>query len=413
MGRVILHGDLNNFYASVECLLRPELKGQPVAVGGNEERRHGIVLAKNYLAKSFGIKTGETLWQARRKCPALIVVPPRFDLYLLFSAKVRKIFDSYTNFVEPFGLDEAWLDISGKKIDLEKGRQIADNLRFKTRQELGITLSVGVSYNKIFAKLGSDYKKPDATTVISRENYRSLVWNLPVRSLLFVGAATEARLAELGILTIGALARTPKELLVSLLGKNGETLWCFANGEDNTPVAESLSQRQIKSIGNSITTPRDLKTPEDVRIIFYVLAESVASRLRGANLSCNGVQIQIRDKLLYSFERQAKLNRPSCSSGVLAKKALDLFNKSYQWRQPLRSLGLRAIDLETPQDCRQLSLFDDIALREKEENLNRVLDDLRRRFGYNCIGRAIVYEDKDLAGLNPKEEHIIYPKPFA
>lgn len=404
VARIILHGDLNNFYASVECLLQPELRNKAVAVGGNEEQRHGIVLAKNGLAKARGIKTGEALWQARKKCPGLIVVPPRFELYELFSQRARKIFESYTPLVEPFGIDEAWLDMSGRHMNMEKGRRMADRLRGQIRRELGITLSVGVSDNKVFAKLGSDLKKPDATTVISRENYRQIVWNLPVRALLYVGSATERALAKEGIYTIGALAGASEGRLKALLGKNGAMLWRFANGLDDAAVAAGNQPREVKSIGHGITASRDLENLEDVRQVFYLLAEKVGIRLRQAGLVCQMVQISIRDNRLLSCQRQGRLEEPSCLTGDLAAKALDIFQSAYIWERPLRSLELRAVQLQPPTEARQLRLFDDSAEREKAEKLERTLDDLRRRFGYQCIQRAILYQDPELIHFNPEGE---------
>lgn len=205
--RTILHCDMNNFYASVECLYNPALRGKPVAVGGDVEARHGIILAKNYEAKKYGVQTGEALWQAKQKCPGLTIVPPSFEKYLRFSRLAREIYGCYTDRIESFGLDECWLDLTGSERLFGGGKAVADKLRERIKFELGVTISVGVSHNKIFAKLGSDMKKPDATTVITRENYKDVVWPLPVSDLLFVGPATTRKLARYGIHTIGQLAQ--------------------------------------------------------------------------------------------------------------------------------------------------------------------------------------------------------------
>ena len=290
--RVILHSDMNNFYAGVECHHRPEVRNKPVVVGGDEEQRHGIVLAKNYLAKAAGIKTGETLWQARNKIDGLVVLPPNYPLYLRYSRLAREIYSKYTAQIESFGLDECWLDVSG-----DNGVLIADEIRERIKKELGVTASVGVSYNKIFAKLGSDIKKPDATTVVSEDNYREVAWPLPVEDLLFVGRATKQKLNKYCIYTIGDLAQTPESFLQGKFGKVGSVLFSFANGFDQSPVMHIDEQSCIKSIGNSTTTPRDLVNDEDVKIIMYVLSESVCTRMREHGFRCRTVQISVRDNL--------------------------------------------------------------------------------------------------------------------
>ena len=259
MERIILHSDCNSFYASVECLHHPEIREKPVAVGGDIEQRHGIILAKNQLAKQFHVSTGEAIWRAKQKCPELIVLPPNFPLYLRFSRLARDIYLDYSNRVEPFGLDEAWLDITSSENQKDKGERTAHEIRKRIREELGITVSIGVSYNKIFAKLGSDYRKPDAVTMITKENYRQIAWPLPVSDLLYVGPATKRKLNGFGVHTIGELAQTPVEILRSKFGKIGDILWCFSNGLDSSPVADFQNQPVVKSIGNSTTAPRDLE----------------------------------------------------------------------------------------------------------------------------------------------------------
>jgi len=409
MERVILHSDLNNFYASVECLYHPKLRDQPVVVGGDEEARHGIVLAKNQIAKAYGIKTGDVLWEARRKCPGLVAVPADFQLYLKFSRKVREIYADYTDLIEPFGIDENWLDVTGSLGLYGSGENIADAIRKRVYEELGVTVSVGVSFNKIFAKLGSDMKKPNATTIITKENYPSAIWQLPAADLLYVGRSTEKKLSAMGVHTIGDLARCDVNLLHKRLGVWGIMLHRFANGEDHSPVAKREAESCIKSVGNSITAPRDLTTLEDVKAVFYMLAESVAARLRGYGLKCTGVQIYIRDKDLISCERQAKLTFPSCLTSEIAEKAMEIFTSKYHMSKALRSIGVRGIRLVPENEAYQLDMFSDQQWREKSEKAERAVDEIRDRFGYFAIQRGILLKDKKLTGINPKDDHIIFP----
>ena len=311
MDRVIIHSDANCFYASVEMLYHPEFAGKPLAVGGDPEARHGIVLTANYIAKKHGVKTGMALWQARQACPDVIFVPPRMDLYLKFSSMLREIYGEYTDKIEPYGCDEAWLDVSDSSSLKGDGRKIADEISARVKKELGITVSEGISWNKIYAKLGSDYKKPDAITEFNRENYKSLIWKLPASDLLYVGRSTNRTLSKYGIHTIGDLACTDPDFLLKTLGKMGLVIHSFANGWDESPVATEGYSAPIKSIGNSTTTPRDLENDLDVQIIFMALAESVSARLRKHGFKCNTVAISIRDNSLYHFFRQMHLREPT------------------------------------------------------------------------------------------------------
>ena len=404
--RVILHADINNFYASVECLHRPELRNLPVAVGGDEKLRHGIVLAKNYAAKATGIRTGETLWQARLKCPGLVVLPPNYPLYLRFARFARQIYADFTDRIEPFGLDEAWLDVSGSD-----GLLTADTIRERIRRELGVTASVGVSYNKIFAKLGSDLKKPDATTLVSRENFQTVAWPLPVEELLYVGRATREKLQRYSIHTIGQLAAAPLSFLRGIFGKVGDVLHTFANGRDQSPVMRLDEEAQVRSIGNSTTTPRDLTCDDEVKIILFVLSESVCARLREHGLLCRTVAVSIRDNALFCFERQSKLPAPSHISAEIAGTAMQLFRRHYSWPRPIRSIGVRCSDLLPANGPLQLTVFDDDT-RDKLAALDKTVDALRKRFGHFCIQRASVSADQPLGGIDPKGDHIIHPVGF-
>lgn len=407
--RVILHADLNNFYASVECLYNPALREIPLVVGGDPELRHGIVLAKNYPAKAYGIVTGEALWQADRKCPNLTVVKPNFELYLYYAHRVRAIYGDYTDQIEPFGLDEAWLDVTGSCCAGLTGEKIAAEIRRRTREELGLTTSVGVSFNKIFAKLGSDMKKPDATTVITRENFKSKVWPLPAGDLLYVGPSTRRRLARFGVQTIGELARLSPDFLRQQFGKWGDVLHSFANGLDSSPVAVFGTSSLIKSIGNSTTTPRDLETSQDIQLILYVLSESVAMRLRQHHFKCQTVQLYVRDVDLGSYERQARLERPSQLSSDIARLAMSLFTASYTWARPVRSIGVRGSDLVDADTGVQLSFFADESQIQRHWQLETTIDQIRARFGTASVRRAITLKDRSLGRINPKDDHVIFP----
>ena len=411
MNKVILHSDCNNFYASVECLYNPSLRDKPVAVGGDPEQRHGIVLAKNYIAKKYGIQTGEALWQAKQKCPDIVFIHPHYDRYMRFSEMAREIYYQYTDQVESFGLDENWLDVTGSTCLFGDGKSIADQIRNRIKKELGITVSIGVSYNKIFAKLGSDMKKPDATTVITIEDFKQKVWPLPVNDLLYVGNATLRKLRNYGICTIGMLAQTDCKYLQHWFGKVGIMLWQFANGLDTSPVNNIGAKSLIKSIGNSTTTPRDLIDDEDVKITIYVLAESVAARLREHGFICRTVQLSLRDNTLFSFERQVKLDVPTCSSTAVATAAFQLFQNNMRSQYAIRSVGVRACDLLLD-DVRQLSIMPNAIRQLKEEDAETAIDDIRRRFGHFAIQRGIMMTDKRLSDLNPKDDHTIHPVSF-
>lgn len=408
--RVILHSDLNNFYASVECLYHPEYRGKPLAVLGDPEARHGVVLAKNYEAKSHDVKTGDPMWMAKQKCPDIIFVPPHYDLYMKHSKLVREIYAEYTDKVEPYGLDECWLDVTGSTMLFGSGKEIADKLRERIKFELGVSVSVGVSFNKIFAKLGSDMKKPDATTVIESERFKEIVWPLPVKELLYVGRATHNKLRRKGIFTIGDLADTNPENLRFWLGKMGVVLWQFANGLDTSPVSNIGAKSMIKTVGNSTTAPRDLISNEDIKITLMVLSESVSARLREYGFICRTVQIGIRDNELNLIERQGKLEIPNRTAKSIFELAFSLFKKHTNGK-PIRSLNVRACDLE-PIDHVQLSLLPDVSQLQKQEELEAAMDDLRNRFGHFSVQKGLMLTDKELSALDPKNDHIIHPMSF-
>ena len=409
MARHILHVDQNCFYASVEMQRHPELRDKPLAVCGSQEERHGIVLTANYLAKPYGVKTGMAIWQARQRCPNLVILPPDMDEYIRFSRMARDIYEDYTDQIEPFGLDESWLDVTGSVGLFGDPMSIAREISGRIKFELGITASIGVSDNKITAKLGSDYKKPDAITRIVADNYKEIAYPLPVEDLLYVGPATSRKLRAIGISTIGRLAECPVDVLVRRLGKMGAVLHTFANGRDVSPVQRSDHIPNIKSVGNSATTPRDLETEADVKLMLYLLAESVCARMRELVSRCTVVEIYVRDTQLNSIVRQRKLQAPSCSSQELAETGLDIFRRNYRWDRPVRSIGLRGAGLVEAQGTVQLSLYTEDQKRDKWERIDTAVDHLRQRYGYMSVRRALMDSDPLLGHINVKDGHTVHP----
>ena len=372
MSRTILHSDCNCFYASVELLHHPELRGRPVAVCGNPEARHGIILTADYTAKRYGVKTGMALWQARQLCPDLIFLPARMDLYLRFSRMAQEIYSEYTDKVEPYGIDESWLDVSDSVSIKGDGYSIAKEINNRMKKELGITVSIGVSFNKVFAKLGSDYES----------------------------------------------------ILTKKFGKVGNILHAFANGYDTSPVKIENTSAPIKSVGNSTTTPKDMRTDEDVKIVLYILAESVAARLRENGFRCRTVEISIRDKELFHFSKQTKLKNASNITGEIAEAAYMLYKKSYSlpaneyelkrfgtefYQKPLRSIGISGSDLVTDFYWEQMDIFMDPKLREKRMKMDVTVDNIRKRFGFYSIQRGLMYRDSILSACNAKEDHTVHP----
>ena len=409
--RTILHSDLNNFYTSEEILRHPELKDSPLIVCGNKEDRHGIVLAKNMIAKSAGIKTGDVYWEAKRKAPDLAELPADFSAYLRVSKEVRKIYERYTDRVEAFGIDECWLDVSDAARIFGGGVKIAEEIRRAVKSEIGITASVGVSWNKIFAKLGSDMKKPDAVTEITPENYKDIVWRLPVEELLYVGKATKRKLNKYGIFTIGELARTDEKLLCGWLGKWGTYLHVFANGRDETPVVRRGEEQNIKSIGNSLTNYRDLDCDEDVYLLLLLLSDSVAARLRESAFSkARTVQIMVTDTSLLHYVRQGKLPLPSRSAKEIADFAFLMFKDLFPSKYNVRALSVSVRDFLDGNE--QLNVFSDVLEEKKSDDLERSLDALRRKYGNNVIQRATILKDERLKHMDIKGEHVIHPENY-
>ena len=387
--RIILHCDLNCFFASVELLDKPALQNVPVAVCGDPASRHGIILAKNEPAKRLGVQTAETVWQAKQKCPHLILLPPHHSLYADYSRRVNTIYGQYTDLVEPFGIDESWLDVTGS-LHLFGGdaRQLADDIRARLRQELGLTISVGVSFNKVFAKLGSDYKKPDATTVISRENWRDMVGPLPVGDLLFVGRAARRTLSQFGVETIGQLAACKPELLEQLMGKAGLQLYRYANGLDDAPVRPQHEQEPVKSVGNSTTFPENLTRWEQVRGGLQMLCDSVAARLRQQGLYCGGVAVGVRDAQFRTVSRQMRLPGPTHLMRDIYGAALELTGRIWKAPNPVRLLSVTALYITDSTDSyQQLDLLagDATARNRRQEQLESAMDAIRGKYGRDAI----------------------------
>ena len=396
MERTILHCDMNNFYASVECMLNPSLRGHPVAVGGDVENRHGIILAKNYEAKKFGIQTGEALWQAKQKCPKLIIVPPHYEEYLKYSRLAHSIYADYTDLIEPYGMDEVWMDVTGSTKAFGSGEVIANTLRERIKYELGLTISVGVSFCKVFAKLGSDMKKPDAVTVIPKDSFRDIIWDLPASDMLGVGRSTEKLLSSYGIHTIGQLANAYPDLMQRKLGKNGMVLLAFANGEDRSKVAPQDYEPPMKSIGHGITTMQDLENNAEVWNIMLALTQDIGHKLRVYNKNAAGVAIYIRyivDKQIAGKQWQCQLPVRTHSAAIIAKEAYRLFERSYGWEYPIRSVTVRAINLCSQDLPEQLQFFSDAATVERKEKLETAIEDIRRRFGKYSIQPACLCQN--------------------
>ena len=391
--RAILHSDLNSFYASVEMMLDPKLRGKAVAVCGSTEERHGIVLAKSELAKKAGVKTGMANWEARKACKDLIVVPPQYEQYLKYSKLTQAIYQRYTDLIEPFGMDECWLDVSGSQMICGDAMTVAEDIRTATREELGLTVSIGVSFNKIFAKLGSDMKKPDAITEITQENFKEKVWPLPASDLIYVGPATTRKLASYGVTTIGELAALDPAFLKRLLGVNGVALWTFANGADQSRVMHKDFVSPVKSIGHGITCVSDLLNEEEVWKVILELSQDVGHRLRVHGLSARTVQVFVRGDNLFGSQFQCKLPFKTQLPSEIAAMAFKDFKEHYKWGTKVRSVTVRAIELVPKDQPEQLTLFVDHSQREKRERLQEAIEEIRGRYGKRAITNAILMGD--------------------
>lgn len=400
MKRSILHVDCNNFFASVESVYDPSLRSVPCAVAGSKEDRHGIILAKNELAKKYGVKTGEAVWQAKNKCPELVTVEPHFERYNRFSKLFKGICFEYTDLLESFGIDECWLDVTGNR---KSADVIAEEIRQRVKNTYGLTVSVGVSFNKVFAKLGSDMKKPDAVTVITEENFREKIWKLPAGDMLGVGRRTLKCLNSHGISTIGELADTEPDTLRRWFGKSGDMLWKYANGLDDSRVMRFDEKVPPKSVSSGYTPYRNLENETDVRILVYALSENVAAQLRKHGLSCRTISISVRDKELNYINRQCRADHEISDSSVIAEKALELFRREYKSDVPVRSMTVCASDLVPYSEEIQLDLSGEAIRDERRSRINSAVDRIRKRYGYSSVCHAVIMQDRRLGMFDPKE----------
>ena len=407
MKRIILHSDMNACYASIEAKLNPSLKGKAMAVAGNPKNRNGIILAKSQEAKEMGVATGMPIWEALTKCRDLILVPPQYDEYLKHSKMAKKIYYDYTNQVESFGLDECFLDVSGSTKLFGSGLDIAQEISRRMKEEVGLTVSIGVSFCKVFAKLGSDMKKPDAITVIDEDNWKDKVWPLKAEAMVGIGPATKKKLNRIGLYTLGDIANTPLSLMQNLLGVNGAYLWTYANGKDLRPVVDINHKDIIKTIGNSSTCRKDLLKDGEVKNVLQELSFSVSRRLREANLEANGVEIFIRDNELFSETFRTDLKLATQSSITLADAGFALFLEKYDWHLPIRAVGIRATNLNPLGSGSQLDVFMECDKYFKEESCDKAIYEIRKKYGKDIISFAALKRDIKL----PKELNEIITLP--
>ena len=394
MDRVILHCDCNSFYASVELLSHPELRDKPVAVGGDSESRHGIILAKNEAAKKCKVQTAETIWQAKKKCPDLILLPPHHEQYAKYSKIINGIYTEYTDLVEPFGIDESWLDVTSTYMMFARTPfEFAQIIRKRVKEETGLTVSIGVSFNKIFAKLGSDYKKPDAVTEINRDNYKDIVYPLPIQDMIYVGKTTQKSLNDIGIFTIGQLARMSQELLENMFGKHGTDLYRSANGLDDSPVTNYYDEKEIKSVGSGSTFAKNLSEMGEIKPALMSLSEDVGARLRKNKMYANGVQLRIKYPDFKVIQRQTKIHSTDVTAEIY-DTAVKLFGENADLSEGIRALTVTAIDLSKEKTGVQTSLFDDVTdadkKRDKREKLQSTIDGIRMKFGVDSLKSATV-----------------------
>ena len=402
--RAILHSDANCFYASVETVLNPKLRGKAVAVCGLQEERHGIVLAKSEKAKKAGVKTGMAIWQAQQCCRDLIIAPPRYDYYLKFSKLLHGIYKRYTDHVEPFGMDECWLDVTGTQMS---PMAIAEEIRQSVKDELGLTVSIGVSFNKIFAKLGSDYKKPDAITEFTRENFKEKVWPLPCSDLLYCGPATTAKLNRICVYTIGDIAKLPPEVMQRKFGKNGVQLWRFANGLDESRVAHQDYISPAKSVGHGITCVEDLLNPQEAKMVIYALSQDIGYKLRAMRLKTRGVQLWVRDCELGGYGWQQALDIATDDEAVIAESAFELLQKKYVWHKNVRSITVSANKLTNGIAPTQLDIFNNYEKIDRRTRVNNSIDTIREKFGKGTVIPAIILNEKKMP--KNKDREIIMP----
>lgn len=410
MERVIFHCDMNNFYATVEAKMNPELKGKALAVGGSNKDRHGIVLAKSYEAKAKGVKTGESLMEARKKCPELVVVPPNFDEYILISKEAREIYYSFTDKVEPYGIDECWLDLTGTKGLFGEPLEVAGKIKDRIKEELGVSISVGVSFNKIFAKLGSDLADRDSIVEIKKDNFREVVYPLPANSLLGVGYATKKKLAWYGVKSIGDIVDMGEEFMASKFGVNGRRLFKYACGLDEAPIRDFLDVIPAKSVGHGITLVSDALNDEEVFMVLLELGIDVSYRLDKLSLVAGGIEVGIRDSKLKFHSFQCRLPFSSSAPLVLAKEARRLFKDKYNWENKVRLVSIRAINLKRAEEVSQLDLLGEFRVKDRSDAIANTLIDLRNRYGRDSLTYGVLLNELKI----PKKRNLesVLPKPM-
>ena len=414
MERWIIHSDINHCYAQIEEMMYPELRNVPMAVGGHEEDRHGIILAKNDLAKKYHIKSGESLRDAFQKCPELLIVPPHYDDYLFYTEEVKRIYREYSDKVESFGLDEAWIDITGtEKLFHKTAMELAEEIQRRVFKELGLTVSMGLSFNKVFAKLGSDLDKKQGLAVITRDNFKDMVFPLPIADILYIGKATSSQLNERNIYTLGDLALSSKEYIKSFLGKNGEMVWLFANGYDTLSV--NSSQQVIKSVGNGITAKHDIHTIEEAKIVLSMLAESVAKRLRQSNKLGSVISIGMRYKDLQGLSRQKRVDTPTNIAQEILDMVMILLRDNWNMAIPLRSLSISVSSLvEKETYAYQMSLFNTANEEDRYEQLHleEVIQEIKERWGEKSIKYGHSLLDEELSDFSTQLGMDIHPPGF-
>lgn len=408
-GKMILHCDINHCYAQIEEMKFPDLRNVPMAVGGDSKKRHGIILAKNDLAKKYKIKTGETIFEALQKCPELLIIPPHYEEYIYYTEKVKEIYYRYSDKVESFGLDEAWIDVTNSFLLFKNGREIAEEIQRKVFEEIGLTISIGISFNKIFAKFGSDLIKPNGIVEITPENFKEKVWPCPVEDLIYVGKATKRKLNFLLIETVGDLAKCEVQVLKKELGKMGEIIWQFANGKDEAEVITTDFKDRIKSVGNSTTMPKDVTNKQEAKIVLNVLCESVAARLKEKHLQGRVISLSVRNQDMFSFIRQKKLSFSTNLVSEILDVSMQLLVENVTFENPIRSFGVSVSGLESEFEFIQFDLFQSQEKRWKQKKMDLTIDQIRDKYGYYKIKKCNMLLDETLSGFNPKKENVIHP----
>lgn len=388
--KTILHCDMNNFYASVEMLLNPSLKDFPLAVAGNPVKRTGIILAKNYNAKAYGVKTGEAIWEAKLKCPTLVCVSPHFDKYEEFSKKAREIYGHYTDKIEPFGMDECWLDVTASlKYFNKTGKELAQMIQDEIFNKLGLTISVGVSFSKTLAKLGSDMKKPKGLVEINAQNLSAIQKKMDITDMIFIGRKTAKKLKDMNIFTLYDLAHYNPNILEKNFGVMGRKIFEMAQGINDDEIV-IYSDEDTKSVGNGLTAPKDLTNLSDVKSLLSHLADMVSSRMRRHKFKAHTIHLTIKFADFSYLGAQKTYTQSFSSREHLLEYSMKIFNElTNNEFDPIRALRITCSKLETASSTEQLSLFADT----KKEKLGEAVDAIREKFG-----------DKAITTLNEIEE---------